>query len=106
MRSRALPCCRLARKANQRLELFILALLYCPVVESISDAGKFRARVIPVSCEFSIVQVLEGPKNLSGLWIVRCPRLGVFLSRAGERKRGGRANTKYGGHNIDYVREL
>ena len=33
-------CCTLARKTNQRLVLCIPALLYCPVVELISDGGQ------------------------------------------------------------------
>ena len=42
----------------------------CPVGESISGAGQYCARGLPVSAlssEFCTVQVLAGPQNLSAL---------------------------------------
>ena len=83
LRSRPLPCCTPVRKTNQRLVLCVPVLLYCPVGESTSGARQSCVRGMPVfalSSEFCIVQVLEGAKNLSALRIVRCPRLGLFLS--------------------------
>ena len=69
-RSTALPCCTIARKDNQRLELCVPVLVQCPVGESISGAGQFCARGLSVSAlssEFCTVQVLAGPQNLSAL---------------------------------------
>ena len=45
LRSRALPCCTLARKADQRPVLYIPVLLYCPVVELISSGSERHASV-------------------------------------------------------------
>ena len=67
--SRSLPCCTLARKADQRLVLCIPVLLLCPVVESISSGkqpcmkGKW---VTTLSNEFCAVQILK--RWLFGLW--------------------------------------
>ena len=69
-RSTALPCCTIARKDNQRLELCIPVLVQCPVGESTSIAGQSCVRGLPVSAllsEFCAVQVLAGPQNLSTL---------------------------------------
>ena len=69
-RSRALPCCMMARKDNQRLELCVTVLVLCPVGESISGAGQSCARGLAASAlwsEFCTVQVLVGPQNLSAL---------------------------------------
>ena len=62
MHSRALPCC----KTNQKVVLCVPVLLYCPVVDSVSGGGQSCIRGMQASSfEFCIVQVLEGPKNLS-----------------------------------------
>ena len=45
LHSRALPCCTLARKADQRPVLYIPVLLYCPVVELLSSGGERQASV-------------------------------------------------------------
>ena len=71
-RSRALPCCTMARKDNQRLELHVCVpvLVQCPVGESISGARQSCAIGLPASAlssEFCTVQVLVGPQNLSAL---------------------------------------
>ena len=79
MHSRALPCCTLVRKANQRLLLCVPVLL---VVESISGAGQSCARGMPASAlssEFCTVHILEGPKNLSALQNSKVSAFGSIL---------------------------
>ena len=58
-----LSCSTLVREADQRLELFLPVLLYCPVSESISGAGQSCVRGMPVSTIFCTVQVLQEPKK-------------------------------------------
>ena len=48
------------READQRLELCLPVLLYCPVSESISGAGQSCVRVSAIFCT---VQVLQEPKK-------------------------------------------
>ena len=64
------------KKANQRLVLYAYQGYY-NVIEWISGARQSCARGMPVSTlsnAFCIIQVLEGPQNLSALYrIIRCP---------------------------------
>ena len=69
------------READQRLELCLPVLLYCPVSESISGAGQSCVRGMPVSAIFCTVQELQEPKKkICPLYrIAKCPHLGIFL---------------------------